>query len=75
MKKQYLMMNLILNFYDKSADALKNGASINAIEKMAVREQIGRFKYTHEDDIQKQYDAVIKDLDNEISDILSNKED
>lgn len=75
LKKQYLMMSLILNFYDKSADALKNGASINAIESMKVREQIGRFKYTHEDDIQKQYDAVIKELDNEISDILSNKED
>lgn len=46
LKKQYLMMKLVLGFYDKSLEALKMGASMNDLIKMSVREAIGRYKYT-----------------------------
>ena len=48
LKKQYLLMKLVLSFYEESSKALAEGASMNKLISMPVREQIGRFKYTHE---------------------------
>ena len=41
---------------------------------MAVRERIGRFKYTTEDKIETEYQAVLEQLAKEIADVLG-KED
>ena len=41
---------------------------------MAVREQIGRFKYTTEDNIETEYKKVLDELAKEIADVLG-KED
>ena len=46
LEKQHNMMRLVLAFYDAGLDALKQGADINDIVKLPVREQIGRYKYT-----------------------------
>ena len=74
LKKQYLMMKLVLGFYDKSVEALKEGAAVNDLIKMSVREQIGRYKYTPEDQLDVQYEAVVKELAAEISGLIG-KED
>ncbi len=58
LEKQYQMMELVLYFYDASLAALKNGASIDALVKLPVREQIGRFKYEREEKLQEVYDAI-----------------
>ncbi len=52
LRKQYLMMKLVLAFYEKSMDALNKGAAMNALLAMAVRERIGRYKYTVTDKIE-----------------------
>lgn len=74
LKKQHLMMKLVLGFYDKSVEALKEGAAVNDLIKMSVREQIGRYKYTPEDQLDVQYEAVVKELAAEISGLIG-KED
>lgn len=74
LKKQHLMMKLVLGFYDKSVEALKEGAEVNDLIKMSVREQIGRYKYTPEDQLDAQYEAVVKELAAEISGLIG-KED
>ncbi|MBS4969668.1 MAG: V-type ATP synthase subunit A [Lachnospiraceae bacterium] len=74
LKKQHLMMKLMLGFYDKSVEALKEGAAVNDLIKMSVREQIGRYKYTPEDQLDTQYEAVVKELAAEISGLIG-KED
>ena len=74
LKKQHLMMKLVLGFYDKSVEALKEGAAVNDLIKMSVREQIGRYKYTPEDQLDAQYEAVVKELAAEISGLIG-KED
>ncbi len=66
LNKQYLLMKLILAFYDKSSAALKSGASINNIVSLASRERIGRFKYTAEDSIDKDYNDILSVLDSEL---------
>ena len=74
LKKQHLMMKLVLGFYEKSIEALKQGASMNDLIKMSVREQIGRYKYTPEENLDAQYENVMKDLTTEIAGLIG-KED
>lgn len=74
LKKQHLMMKLVLAFYEESQKALNDGASSGGLIKMAVRERIGRFKYTTEDKIETEYQAVLEQLAKEIADVLG-KED
>ena len=66
LEKQHLMMKLILAYFDKGNDALKNGASIDSLVKLGCREDIGRFKYTDIDKISQEYDRIMKNLDEEI---------
>ena len=75
LNKQHLMMKLVLDFYDVCADALKQGANINKLVNIPVRERIGRFKYTPEDKIEKEYDSILGDLTSEVSDVVAAKEE
>ena len=59
-------MKLILAFYDRSNAAINDGASIEKIVAMPVREKIGRFKYVKEDEIQKSFDDISAELDSDI---------
>ena len=74
LRKQYLMMKLVLAFYEKSMDALSRGASMNALLAMAVREKIGRYKYTVTDQIESEYETIMSELDAEVADTFG-KED
>ena len=71
--KQLLMMQLILAWYDGSADALGEGAGVDDLVSMEVREQIGRFKYTAEDRLEGAYEAVVDELTSELSTLTSAK--
>jgi len=74
LKKQFLMMELVLAFYDKSADALKRGASIKNILNMEVREKIGRFKYTLPENIDSEFKNIMDALTSEVEEAVG-KED
>ena len=74
LRKQYLMMKLVLAFYEKSMDALNKGAAMNALLAMAVREKIGRYKYTVTDQIESEYETIMSELDAEVADTFG-KED
>ena len=68
LQKQFRMMKLVLAFYEQSKKALEGGASIQNLIKMPVREQIGRFKYTKAEDVEKEYQAVLDELAKEVAD-------
>ncbi|MBQ8184820.1 MAG: V-type ATP synthase subunit A [Lachnospiraceae bacterium] len=70
LEKQYLMMKLVIRFFDESMDALNQGANVNDIIKMAVRERIGRYKYTLNENIQKEYEAISSELAAELANVL-----
>lgn len=63
--KQYRMMELVLMFYDISLENLSK-LSIDDLVKLPVRERIGRFKYIKKDLIEKEYDEIRMQLNNEI---------
>ena len=75
LKKQHLMMQLVLGFYKSAQDALAKGASIEKLVDMDVRETIGRFKYTSEDQIDGEFSKITAELSKEIQQVLSEKED
>ena len=74
LEKQYLMMKLVIAFFEQCTEALKKGSSVNDLLKMAVRERIGRYKYTTNENIHKEYDAVMAELATEIAETVG-KED
>ncbi|MGN0393843.1 MAG: V-type ATP synthase subunit A [Coprococcus sp.] len=74
LKKQFLMMELVLAFYELSAEALKKGATIRNILNMEVREKIGRYKYTLPENIEAEYEAIMNSLHQEIENAIG-KED
>lgn len=74
LNKQLLMMKLVLAYYEKAKKALEDGASIQELLKMPIREKIGRFKYTLDNNINSEYQAIMAELDKEIADTMG-KED
>ena len=75
LRKQYLMMKLVLLFYDASLDALKQGADIEKLVAIPSRESIGRFKYIHEDDIESSYQTVSAAIKSDIKAVIDAKEE
>jgi len=61
-KKQYLMLKLILNYYDICLAALGRGASLNELISLPVREDIAKLKYTPEEDIEKETERIAEKL-------------
>lgn len=74
LRKQYLMMRLVMSFYEKAKAALERGANVEDLIAMPSREPIGRFKYTPEDKIEDEFTRINDLLDREVAEAL-NKED
>ena len=67
--KQFMLMKLILTFYDICLEALDKGANINKLIAMEVREPIGRFKYTAEDKVDDRFKEIEAALAKEADDV------
>lgn len=61
-QKQFMMMKLVTEYYEKSKIAIEKGMDIEQIVKLPVREKIGRFKYVKQDYTQKQFDEIMSQL-------------
>ncbi|GAB6100909.1 ATP synthase subunit A [Thermococcus atlanticus] len=66
-KKQVTMMRVLLNFYDKTMEAVDKGVPVEEIAKLPVREKIGRMKF--EPDIEK-VKALINETDEQFEELL-----
>ena len=73
--KQHRMMLLISAYYDKSLAALNAGADIQKLIDLPVREQIGRYKYTLQENVASAFDQVMAQLDKEVNEAKNAKED
>ena len=74
LKKQQMMMELVIGFYEQSAEALSEGADVEGLIKMPVREAIGRFKYTPEDSLDREFTRINNQLSVEIANTFSKEE-
>ena len=66
LKKQNIMLDLILYNYDRSLEALSNGVEIDKLENLPVHERITRAKFVSEEEIEKLLD-IKAEVDKEIS--------
>lgn len=75
LNKQYDMMRLILSYYDKASDGLQKGASVEKLVALPVREDIGRFKYTAEDNVSAEYERISQQISAEVDEAVKTTED
>ncbi len=65
--KQFKLMQLIMDFYKTSKEAVENGAEYNDIVNLPVRERIGRFKYVEEEKVEEAFETISKEIKDSIS--------
>ena len=74
LRKGFLMLKLVLLFYQKSKEALEGGAGINDIFTMEVRERIARAKYIHEGEFEQYYSDTVAEMDSSFGELMSKEE-
>jgi len=68
LKKQFLLLKVILHFYEKTKGVLDSGVPISAIKSMKVRDRIARAKYIPEKELSK-IEEIMKEIDGELASI------
>lgn len=75
LKKQLIMMRLIMRFYELGEDAVKNGARAETLARLGERERMGRLKYVPESECEKEFtdiesalEASVKKIETEVKD-------
>ncbi len=66
-KKQFMMLKAIMTNYEKNIEALDRDASFRELLALPVRERIGRLKYVPEDEAEAEYNAIMKDMTEQIT--------
>ena len=66
-KKQFMMLKAIMTNYEKNLEALEKDASFRALLSLPVRERIGRLKYVPEAEAETEYNAIMKDMTEQIT--------
>lgn len=68
--KQDKMLTMVLDYYNESVKALKNGVYLGNLLNLPIREKIARAKYVDEKEISKLED-IIKSIPKEIEGLIS----
>ena len=74
MEKQDLMLDTILYFYDKSLEALADGANLDRLEELEVKEKITRLKLIKDENLEE-FDQVKDQIDKECKEAVAKGED
>ena len=61
-QKQYMMMKIVCEYYNMSLAAIENGAEIEKVLTLPVREKIGRFKYIKQENIENEFSDIMIEL-------------
>ncbi len=75
LKKQAIMMKLLLKYFDLAIKAIDDGANVNKLIDIPVRERIGRIKYVEEDKISEEAGAIEELLIKEINKVKAMEEE
>lgn len=72
--KQYLMMKLILSYYEFSKDTIERGANIEQLVNLPVREAVGRMKYVDEDKADEEFSSILSEIEKQTMSIKAEEE-
>jgi V/A-type H+-transporting ATPase subunit A len=67
LKKQYMMMKIILEFYDRASHAINTGIEMDEIEGMKIKDEISRMKYVPSETFDGKYDEIMRGLKEEFT--------
>jgi len=70
-KKQYLMLKVVLNYYDECITALKKGAYLKDLTALPVREDIAKAKYISDKEVEKEMEKINQKLKAEVNDLIT----
>ncbi len=65
LKKQYMLLKIILHLHERAQEAIQQGVTISAIKTMKVLDRIARAKYIPEDEIER-IETIMKEIDDEL---------
>jgi len=69
LKKQALMLKVILKFYQDAGAALSRGGDINKIERLPVRERIARMKFLDERELEESIYGIMQEIESELKEV------
>ncbi len=69
-KKQYLMLRIMLEFYDQITDAIKKGVSIEKIRKLKSKTDIARMARVPNDEYEKAFADIEMNMRKEIGSLV-----
>lgn len=75
LNKQFLMLSLIFKFQETANELIMNDVEVEEILKFKSREKIGRFKYVEKDDIEKEYEEILKEMAKEAENAVREEEE
>ena len=67
-------LNELGSLYDKSLEALQNGADIKDISSLAIRESIGRFKYVRQEATENTFQKIMQGIEEETKNLVTGGE-
>ena len=68
--KQFMMLDLILRYFDEGLRGLDAGVKFNSLASLSVKEDIGRFKYNEEKDVEGSYKEIVEKLETAINELI-----
>ena len=74
LEKQLGLMKLILSFHDKAKKAISDGANIEKVASLPVREQIGRAKSVPNETYKEEFEKIEAELDRELTELTEAQE-
>ena len=72
-EKQYLMLKIIMKFYQEVNKAIESGVGANRIAEVKVKDEIARMKYTPNQDFPKRYEELIQSIEREFESLRNQK--
>lgn len=70
-KKQYLMLKVVLNYYDECITALKKDVALKDLTSLPVREDIAKAKYIPDKEIEKEIEKINQKLGVEVKELIT----
>ncbi len=68
-KKQFLMLKIILRFYDRAKEIIKFHIPLNSIRELNVLNKINRMKEKISNESLAQFDLLLRQIDNEMNEL------
>ena len=64
-EKQFLMLKIIMKFYDEVKKSIESGIAASRITTLKVKDEIARMKYEPNQEFSKRYEELIKSIESE----------